>query len=587
MEVENLEFHISSTGDVAANSIQKLGKSLESAEKSAKKSNGTFQKLIGTFKRLALFKALRTIINAIAEGLTEGLKNAYQFSTMVDGKLASALNNIASSGQMMKNQIGSAFGELLTNLAPIITAIENFITRLADAVSRLFAILGGRSTYNKATAGTKKWADATASGAKAAKEWKNQLMGFDEINRLEAPAETSGGGGGSGSDIGKWEEAAAHMKWAEELKRITDEWLQGVNFEPLINAWNRLKDAVSGFVAIVDKGLRWAYENVLLPLAGWTIETAAPAVVNLLASAFEFLNAVLEKLSPLFQVIFENWIKPIAQFIGDVFIGVVNFLTDAFSGLAEKLSNASSLSEFFASLDGKEKLVLAVATAIAIMAGAIAALSVIKTIASIFQGAVALITNPWLLIGAVIALVVYEIITHWEEIKEKFKAVIDAITGFVERALEIWNKVKDGIRTVAEAIANGMNWKLPHIPLPHFTISGEFSLMPPSVPRIAVEWYAKGGFPDTGELFVAREAGAELVGSLGGKTAVANNDQIVEGITSGVRNANEDVVNAIFAISTQIIGAMRENSSGGSTDWDAVARQVTRYQHRHIISANA
>lgn len=49
--------------------------------------------------------------------------------------------------------------------------------------------------------------------------------------------------------------------------------------------------------------------------------------------------------------------------------------------------------------------------------------------------------------------------------------------------------------------------------------------------------YATGGFPKTGELFMAREAGAELVGRMGNRTAVANNEQIVEGISQGVYQA--------------------------------------------------
>jgi hypothetical protein len=51
------------------------------------------------------------------------------------------------------------------------------------------------------------------------------------------------------------------------------------------------------------------------------------------------------------------------------------------------------------------------------------------------------------------------------------------------------------------------------------------------------EEYASGGFPTTGQLFVAREAGAELVGNIGGRTAVANNDQITEGIAQAVYSA--------------------------------------------------
>ena len=60
--------------------------------------------------------------------------------------------------------------------------------------------------------------------------------------------------------------------------------------------------------------------------------------------------------------------------------------------------------------------------------------------------------------------------------------------------------------------------------------------------QIKLKAYASGGFPDEGELFIAREAGAEMVGSIGRRAAVANNDQIVEAISAGVyqavRNAN-------------------------------------------------
>lgn len=57
-----------------------------------------------------------------------------------------------------------------------------------------------------------------------------------------------------------------------------------------------------------------------------------------------------------------------------------------------------------------------------------------------------------------------------------------------------------------------------------------------TVPKLKAE----GGFVDTGELFVAREAGPELVGRIGRSTAVANNEQIETGIASGVRSANQE-----------------------------------------------
>ena len=69
-----------------------------------------------------------------------------------------------------------------------------------------------------------------------------------------------------------------------------------------------------------------------------------------------------------------------------------------------------------------------------------------------------------------------------------------------------------------------------------------------------IGFYAEGGFPETGQLFMAREAGPEMVGTMGGKTAVANNDQIVEGISAGVYSA---VVRALAATSSAGGGAKR------------------------------
>lgn len=61
--------------------------------------------------------------------------------------------------------------------------------------------------------------------------------------------------------------------------------------------------------------------------------------------------------------------------------------------------------------------------------------------------------------------------------------------------------------------------------------------LPSSIPKMKVEWYANGGFPDMGQMFIAREAGPELVGSINGRTAVANNDQIVTAVSQGVYSA--------------------------------------------------
>ena len=113
------------------------------------------------------------------------------------------------------------------------------------------------------------------------------------------------------------------------------------------------------------------------------------------------------------------------------------------------------------------------------------------------------------------------------------------------------NKVSSAIpnlynvgKNVIQNFANG--FASVHIPMPHIGWDwsggnikiGNWSF---SLPRFNLNWYANGGFPDMGEMFVARESGPELVGKMGNRSAVANNNQIIAGIRAGVFEA---VVNA-------------------------------------------
>lgn len=127
-----------------------------------------------------------------------------------------------------------------------------------------------------------------------------------------------------------------------------------------------------------------------------------------------------------------------------------------------------------------------------------------------------------------------------KEIKRECGIIKDAWDTLKRNATSIWDGIKRTITSALDSLTNrfrNLNWKFPHIKLPHFRLTGEFSLMPPQVPQLSVDWYAKGGFPETGSLFMANEAGPELVGSMNGRTAVANNDQIVAGIQRGVYEA--------------------------------------------------
>ena len=93
----------------------------------------------------------------------------------------------------------------------------------------------------------------------------------------------------------------------------------------------------------------------------------------------------------------------------------------------------------------------------------------------------------------------------------------------------------------------------------------------------APKQYASGGFPETGQMFIAREAGAEMVGTIGRRTAVANNDQIVAGIASGVAEANNES-NALLREQNTLLRAMLEKESGVYLDGKSITKSVEKHQ---------
>ena len=111
------------------------------------------------------------------------------------------------------------------------------------------------------------------------------------------------------------------------------------------------------------------------------------------------------------------------------------------------------------------------------------------------------------------------------------------IGSIKDSLVEKWNKAKEWF--------NKQSLKL-NIKTPHFSVGWNYNIADwqktianflfdrKAMPYVDVKWYAQGGFPEDGELFMAREAGPEMVGRIGGRSAVANNEQIVEAISEGV-----------------------------------------------------
>lgn len=240
-------------GNKAADGAKSAASGIKNITKEAKKSASPLSNLLSSLKRIAFYRIIRSIIKSIAEAFQEGLKNAYEFSKATGDRagLAEALDTLATKSLTMKNQLGAAFGQLLTAITPIVVQIIGWVNKLAEALTRLIAILGGSDYYLRAKDVWTEWGEAAAGAGGAAKKALEYLAPFDELNVLPDP-KSGGGGGGSAANIGDMFEYASTSEGNGFLDTIKDmldkvsEFFETKDWAALADtAWQKMKEAFS------------------------------------------------------------------------------------------------------------------------------------------------------------------------------------------------------------------------------------------------------------------------------------------------------------------------------------------------------
>lgn len=164
---------------------------------------------------------------------------------------------------------------------------------------------------------------------------------------------------------------------------------------------------------------------------------------------------------------------------------------------------------------------------------------------------------------------------NWDFFSEKIQYMLDGITtafkSFVNTGLGVFEGFVNGVIRIINRVISWVN-----------SAVGWLGIKIPFIAEVTIPKLADGGFVDQGQLFIAREAGAEMVGAIGRKTAVANNDQIVEGITAGVTVANDGVIAAIYAL----LNAVEDKDMSISIGDDVIGRSYDRYNRSRGVRVN-
>lgn len=108
-----------------------------------------------------------------------------------------------------------------------------------------------------------------------------------------------------------------------------------VDFGPISSSLGDFGEKCSQLASVINSGLKWAWNNVLVPLGSWAIDAGIPATLDALGAAFGAVASALQWLSPLASAIWNDFLQPIATWVGDAIVGTLNALADAFNFLSE------------------------------------------------------------------------------------------------------------------------------------------------------------------------------------------------------------------------------------------------------------
>ena len=326
---------------------------------------------------------------------------------VLGGGLATMLKEnetLKASLESVKSSLQGAFTPITEAVLPLVDTFAQTISGLAQTVAPLLSdVLGGIS--------------GTIAG----------MIGSVDLSSLLTPL-TAGLDG--------------ILALFSKLGQATGTWMQGLDLSGLADSFAGLTAAIGPVVQLAMGGLAWAWQNVLLPLSGWAIQSVAPAFFDLLSAAMQALNPIVEAFQPFAQYLWESFLQPLAEWTGGVVVSVIEGIVNGLTLFSAWISENMELVQLIVTLVGS------FAAAWVLVNTALAVWNVISLVATAgataLGAAVAFLTSPVTLIIAGIAAliaVVALLITHWDQVKQAGGAALQFLQEIWAAACEWFNAI--------------------------------------------------------------------------------------------------------------------------------------------------
>lgn len=468
--------------------------------------------------------------------------------------------------EQLKATIGQGLINAFTPVIKVINTILAGLQKLAAAFVQFTSLLFGNAVsvsaggsqeelagiadgYEAAAGGAEDLAESTEKAGKAAQKY---LAGFDEIQKLGSESSSGGGSGGDagGVGVGDFDFGAigAEMNLEDNIPPQVEAMvakireliapLQEIDFTPLKTSLAGLGGAFFDLGAIIGDALEWAWFNILVPMAQWTMEEAAPAAIDVLSAALSVLNEILLALQPFATWLWESFLQPIAEWTGGVVVTVLEGLATALTGISDWISENQETVEAmtivilsFMAAWGIVQLAQVIGGIVTALAAFVTTGGLATAVTTALGTAVAFLTSPITLtvaaIGALIAIIVL-LVKNWDAVKETaanvwaniqsiwggisdwfqqcvldpiangFKGMVNGVIGFLNGMIQ---GIVGGINLVAQALnslkfsipswipglgGTTFGFNLPQITAPQIPYLAQGAVIPPNAPFMAV-----------------------------------------------------------------------------------------------------
>lgn len=205
----------------------------------------------------------------------------------------------------------------------------------------------------------------------------------------------------------------------EDIDTRTD-----IDFEPFLSAFDGLTEDVQGIIDLAETWVTSVWDKVFVPLSTWTIEEGVPAALDTIGGALELIKSVGEKAGEILGALWDGFFAQAASWVGDEIVSFLEILGQFLTDVANN--------------DAAVTAIIAIGAAILTIVTAVKALNIALAIADILSQPLLILPELIAIAIAAIIVVIIEIITYWDTLKEIFSEGIQWWKDFFSKW---WNTI--------------------------------------------------------------------------------------------------------------------------------------------------